>query len=85
MIDFSVTMVVINSAADNFQPNISGDIHLKPILLAHIIFKEQLLWHVIFFDAGQLFITNKALYYGHGARASNVRHWRFVRVMPPGG
>ena len=67
------------------RPNISGDIHLRTILLAHNIFvKEQLLWHVIFFDAGQLFITNEALCYGHGARASNVLHWRFVLVLPPG-
>ena len=49
VIDFSVTMVVINSAVDNFRPSISGDIHLRSILLAHIIFiKEQFLWLVIF-------------------------------------
>ena len=77
--------MIINSAADNFRPNISGDIHLRTILLAHNIFvKEQLLWHVIFFDIGQLIITNEALYYGYGARASNVLHRRSVRVIPPG-
>ena len=49
VIDFSITMVIINAAADHFRPNISGDIHLRSILLASIIFvKEQLLWHVIF-------------------------------------
>ena len=62
----------------------SGDIHLMSILLAHIIFaKKQLLWHVIFFDAGQLFITNEALYYGHVARASNALHRRFVCINHP--
>ena len=49
VIDFSITMVIINSAADNFRPSISRDIHLRFILLAHIIFvKEQLPWLVMF-------------------------------------
>ena len=60
---------------------------MKYILLAHIIFiKEQFIFALVcnIVYAGQLFITNEALCYGHGARASNVLHWRFVRVLPPG-
>ena len=67
--------------------NTSGDTHMKYILLAHIIFiKEQFIFALVCNTvyAGQLFITNEALCYGHGARASNVLHWRFVRVIPPG-
>ena len=67
--------------------NTSGDTHMKYILLVHIIFiKEQFIFALVCNTvyAGQLFITNEALCYGHGARASNVLHWRFVRVLPPG-
>ena len=58
VIDFSITMVITNAAADYFRPNISGDIHLRSILLARIIFvKEQLLWHVIFLTRDNCYIT----------------------------
>ena len=60
VINFSITVVTINSTADNFRPSTSGDIHLKYILLAHIIFvKEQftcaLVCNIVY--AGQLFIA----------------------------
>ena len=41
VINFSITVVIINSMADNFWPNTSGDIHLKYILLVHIIFCQR--------------------------------------------
>ena len=60
VINFSITVVIIKSMADNFRPSTSGDIHLKYILLAHIIFvKEQftcaLVCNIVY--AGQLFIA----------------------------
>ena len=67
--------------------NTLGDTHMKYIFLVHIIFiKEQFIFALVCNTvyAGQLFVTNEALCYGHGARASNVLHWRFVRVLPPG-
>ena len=73
--------------ADYFRPGTLGDIHLKYILLAHIIFvKEQFIFALVCntIYAGQLFITNEALYYGHEARASNVLQWCFVHFLPPG-
>ena len=49
MIGFSVTEVIINSATDNFRPNISGEFYLS-LFLTHIIFiKEQLRWFVYFY------------------------------------
>ena len=48
VMDFSVTVVIIKSAVDNFRPNISGEIHLN-LFLTHIVFvKEQLLWFAMF-------------------------------------
>ena len=41
VIDFNFTVVIINSAVDNFWHDTSGDIHLKYILLAHIIFCQR--------------------------------------------
>ena len=67
--------------------NTSGDTHMKYILLVHIIFiKEQFIFALVcnIVYAGQLFITNEALCYAHGARASNILHWCLVRVLPPG-
>ena len=49
--------------ADNFRPSTSGDIHLKYILLAHIIFvKDQFIFALVcnIVYAGQLF-TAKAM------------------------
>jgi len=46
--DFSFTMVTINSTADNFRPNISGDIYLSLFLTHCFLSKEQLLWTVYF-------------------------------------
>ena len=42
MIDLSFTMMIINSAVDNYWPDASGDIHPSLFLLSHVIFvKEQ--------------------------------------------
>ena len=48
--------------ADYFRPGTSGDIHLRYILLAHIIFvKEQFIFALVgtIVDAGKLFTTSK--------------------------
>ena len=74
MINFSFTAVIINSVVDNYWPDALGDIRLKYILLAHV--KEQFIFALVCNTvyAGQLFITNEALCYGHRAGASNVLH-----------
>ena len=54
-------LAIINFMADYFRPGTSGDIHLKYILLAHIIFvKEQFIFALVcnIVDAGQLFTTS---------------------------
>ena len=50
---------IINFMADYFRPGTSGDIHLKYILLVHII--EQFIFVLVcnIVDAGQLFTTSK--------------------------
>ena len=55
-------LAIINFMADYFRPGTSGDIHLKYILLAHIIFvKKQFIFALVcnIVDAGQLFTTSK--------------------------
>ena len=58
MIGFSDTEVIINFVADNYWPNISGEIYLS-LFLTHIVFvKEQITPACDVFDAGQLFTTS---------------------------
>ena len=55
-------LAIINFMADYFRPGTSGDIHLKYILLAHIIFvKEQFIFALVctIVDAGHVFTTSK--------------------------
>ena len=61
VIDSSVTVVIINSAADNFWPNISGEIHLDLLLIHFVFVKEQLRWFVSFLYTGQLFQSHVIL------------------------
>ena len=74
VINFSITVVIINSMADNFWPNTSGDIHLKYILLVHIIFvKEQFIFALVCNIVCRTIIHYKrGLYHGYEARAGNV-------------
>ena len=54
----TVTEVIINSAADNFRPNILGEIYLS-LFLTHIVFvKEQITPACDVFGAGQLVTTS---------------------------
>ena len=55
-------LAIINFMADYFRPGTSGDIHLKYVLLVHIIFiKKQFIFVLVcnIVDAGQLFTTSK--------------------------
>jgi len=47
--------------ADYFRPRTSGDIHLKYLLLAHIIVKKQFIFVLVcnIVDAGQLLTISK--------------------------
>ena len=54
--------MIIKFMAGYFRPGTLGDIHLRYILLAHIIFvKEQFIFALVcnIVDAGPLFITSK--------------------------
>ena len=50
MIGFSFTVMIINSAVDNFWPDISGEINPVNFYILYIVFfkKEQLLWLAMF-------------------------------------
>ena len=41
VINFSITVVIINSMADNFWPNTSGDIHLKIYFISAYYFCQR--------------------------------------------
>ena len=74
VVDFSFTVVTINSTADNFRPNISGDIYLS-LFLTHIVFYQKNNYFRLYILICRTIIHYKpGLYHGYGACASNILH-----------
>ena len=67
-------LAIISFMADYFRPATSGDIHLKYILLVHIIFvKEQFIFALVCNIVCRTVIHyQRGLYHGCEARAGNV-------------
>ena len=79
--------MIIKFMAGYFRPGTSGDIHLRYILLAHIIFvKEQFIFALVctIVDAGQLFTTSKQKWLTHSRRfiAPQPVHLFKLPLMP---
>ena len=65
-------LVIINSTADTFRPNISGDIYLS-LFLTHIVFCQKNNYFGPYILICRTIIHYKrGLYHGYGARAGNV-------------